>query len=298
MQKHTKTIGFIGIGLMGTPMVKRLLAAGFSVVIWNRTPEKCRALQASGATIAPSAQELVAAVDIVMLCLSNTAVVDTVIFGEKGIASALQPEQVVVDFSSIDPEKTKEISAALMQANGTEWIDAPVSGGTKGAETGALIIMAGGDATVLSKVKPFLDPLARSVTHMGPSGAGQMAKICNQMIVASNAMVIAEVVALARRADVDVSKLPQALAGGFADSIPLQVLVPQMADHDFTLKWKVATLLKDLNGAAQMADLQGAATPVTNAARLALEKHDAAGNSDRDFSSIIELYEAAQNEAD
>ena len=103
MQKHTKTIGFIGIGLMGTPMVKRLLAAGFSVVIWNRTPEKCRALQASGATIALSAQELVAAVDIVMLCLSNTAVVDTVIFGEKGIASALRPEQVAVDFSSIDP---------------------------------------------------------------------------------------------------------------------------------------------------------------------------------------------------
>ena len=285
-------IGFIGLGLMGTPMVKRLLGAGFNVTLWNRTADKCDALKEQGAQVAATMADLTLSCDTIMLCLSDTIAVEQVVFGQNGLAQTLTAGQTLIDFSSIDPNATAKFASKLKDTTGTNWVDAPVSGGTKGAEAGTLIIMAGGETDVLARIMPALKPLSQKVTHMGPSGSGQTTKICNQMIVASNALVIAETIALARKSGVDISMLSEALVGGFADSIPLQILAPQMAAHDFTLKWKVRTLAKDLAAAEQLAALHHAQTPVTATARNQLRAHGEKGNSDRDLSTIIELYES------
>ncbi|NIB40713.1 NAD(P)-dependent oxidoreductase [Pseudomaricurvus alkylphenolicus] len=287
----THRIGFIGIGLMGSRMVSRLLGAGYTVHVWNRTPEKAKALVAEGAVSAKDVEELVTGSDVVMLCLSETDAVETMAFGENGIVHYGTPGKVLVDFSSIHPQKSKDFAEHLQQQCGMQWIDAPVSGGTAGAENGSLIIMAGGDEKTLKNIRPVFDPLCQRLTHMGGPGSGQMTKVCNQMVVANNALVIAEMMALGRSAGVDVAKLPEALAGGFADSIPFQILAPQMADHDFTLKWKVATLLKDLNLGVDLADGEEQRVPMSLRGVELLKDHAIAGNADRDLSTLITIYE-------
>ncbi|NIB42483.1 NAD(P)-dependent oxidoreductase [Pseudomaricurvus alkylphenolicus] len=286
-------IGFAGIGLMGGPMVGRLLSADYNVNVWNRTVSKADALVARGATLAKDLQQLVQRSDIVMLCMSDTAAVESMVFGEGGIAEHGANNKVLVDFSSIDPLASKSFAKRLKDLCGMDWIDAPVSGGTAGAEAGSLIIMAGGDASVLERVQPVLAPLSQRVTHMGGPGSGQMTKLCNQMVVANNALVIAEMMALGRSAGVDVAKLPEALAGGFADSIPFQILAPQMAAHDFTLKWKVATLLKDLNGAVELANKTSGQIPMSQCGVQLLQSHAHSGFADKDLSSLICRYEVS-----
>lgn len=294
--KNSLRIGFIGIGLMGGPMVRRLLAAGYRVTIWNRTVQKCESLEKQGAKVADSIAALVAEVDVIMLCLSDTKAVEDIVFGENAIENSARSGQVLIDFSSIDPGATENYASILKKNRDVDWIDAPVSGGTKGAEDGTLIIMAGGEISVLDRIKPVFRPLSKKVTHMGPNGAGQMTKLCNQMVVACNGLVIAEMIALARRANVEVDKLPEALAGGFADSIPLQILAPQMAEHDFTLKWKVSTLLKDLNSAVAVSKLSTGKTPMSDVALQLLRGHADKGNSDKDFSTVIELYDLSNKD--
>ncbi len=289
-------LGFAGLGLMGERMVGRLLAAGSTVTVWNRSPDKLASLTSQGASAATSLAELTEASDVIMLCLADTAAVEAVVFGEEGIAKYGSRGKVLVDFSSIDPLATPELARRLEERCGMHWIDAPVSGGTQGAEQGSLVIMAGGDAALLDTLRPLLAPLCKRLTHMGPSGAGQMTKLCNQMVVANNALVIAEMVSLCRSAGVAVDKLPEALAGGFADSLPFQILVPQMAAHDFTLKWKVATLAKDLAGAAAVAALKEQPVPMTLRGAELIADHAAAGFADQDLSTLIRMFEAATEE--
>lgn len=284
-------IGFAGIGLMGGPIVERLLAAGYTVNVWNRTQAKAEALVAKGACLATDIKTLVENSDILMSCLSDTTAVEAMVFGSGGIAQFGDESKILVDFSSIDPLACKEFAVRLREQCGMQWIDAPVSGGTAGAEAGTLIIMAGGDADTLARIRPVLEPLSQRVTHMGGPGSGQMTKLCNQMVVANNALVIAEMMALGRSAGVDVGKLPEALAGGFADSIPFQILAPQMAAHDFTLKWKVATLLKDLNGAVELAEKTDGQVPMSQQGVELLRAHAQCGNADRDLSTLICRYE-------
>jgi len=284
-------IGFIGLGLMGGPMVSRLLAENYSVIVWNRTPEKAQTLVEEGARCATDIAELVRDVDVVMMCLSDTAAVEGLVFGAHGVAQYGASGKILIDFSSIDPLATKEFATRLHQQCEMQWIDAPVSGGTGGAKAGTLIIMAGGRVDCLESVREVFDPLCSRLTHMGEVGAGQMTKLCNQMVVACNALVIAEMMALGRSAGVDVGRLPEALAGGFADSIPFQILAPQMAVHDFTLKWKVATLLKDIDGAVQMAEKLQSETPMSRKGCDLLRACAKGGNGDRDLSSLITMYE-------
>jgi len=284
-------IGFIGLGLMGGPMVSRLLAANYSVTVWNRTPEKAQALVEEGARCASSIADLVGDADVVMMCLSDTAAVESLVFGAHGVAQYGASEKTLIDFSSIDPSASKAFATRLQQHCEMQWIDAPVSGGTAGAKAGTLIIMAGGNVNSLESVCEVFDPLCSRLTYMGEAGAGQMTKLCNQMVVACNSLVIAEMMALGRSAGVDVRRLPQALAGGFADSIPFQILAPQMAAHDFTLKWKVATLLKDIDGAVQMAEKLQSETPMSRKGCDLLRACAEAGNGERDLSSLITMYE-------
>lgn len=284
------SLAFAGIGLMGLPMCRRLLAAGFPLTVWNRSPDKCVPLAEQGARVAARPAELCEA-DILMLCLADTAAVRDVVFGSEGIVEQARPGQLLVDFSSAEPAATREMAAELEARTGMRWVDAPVSGGTPGAEAGSLAIMAGGREEDVERIRPVLAHLGQRLTRMGEVGAGQVTKVCNQMIVACNALVIAEVVALAERAGVDASLIAPALAGGFADSKPLRILAPQMADSCFEpIKWHVRTLLKDLDTAVRLSREQGSATPMSGLAAQLMRLHASQGHAERDPATLVLQY--------
>ncbi|MFG3450958.1 NAD(P)-dependent oxidoreductase [Pseudomonas knackmussii] len=285
------SIAFAGIGLMGLRMCRRLLAAGYPLTVWNRSPEKCAPLTEAGARQARSPADLCDAADIVLLCLADTAVVREVVFGAGGIIEGARAGQLLVDHSSLEPAATRSMATELEARSGMRWVDAPVSGGTAGAEAGSLAIMAGGLREDVERVRPVLAHLGQRLTHMGDVGAGQVTKACNQMIVACNALVIAEVVALAERSGVDASLIAPALAGGFADSKPLQILAPQMANSEFEpVKWHVRTLLKDLDTAVQLSREEGSTTPMTGLASQLMRLHGSQGHLDHDPSTLVDMY--------
>ncbi len=285
------SIAFAGIGLMGLRMCRRLLAAGYPLTVWNRSPEKCAPLTEAGARQARSPADLCDAADIVLLCLADTAVVREVVFGAGGIIEGARAGQLLVDHSSLEPAATRSMATELEARSGMRWVDAPVSGGTAGAEAGSLAIMAGGLREDVERVRPVLAHLGQRLTHMGDVGAGQVTKACNQMIVACNALVIAEVVALAERSGVDASLIAPALAGGFADSKPLQILAPQMANSEFEpVKWHVRTLLKDLDTAVQLSREEGSATPMTGLASQLMRLHGSQGHLDNDPSTLVDMH--------
>ncbi|WP_165369557.1 MULTISPECIES: NAD(P)-dependent oxidoreductase [unclassified Pseudomonas] len=298
MMSTRPSLGFAGIGLMGLPMCRRLLAAGYPLTVWNRNPAKCAPLVEAGARQVATPAELCEQADVVMLCLADTAVVREVVFGPAGVAEGAKPGQLLVDFSSLEPTATREMAAELADKTGMAWLDSPVSGGVVGAEAGSLAIMVGGDAADLDRVRPVLLALGQRVTHMGGVGAGQVTKACNQMIVACNALVIAEVVALAEQAGVDASLIAEALAGGFADSRPLQILAPQMAESRFEpVKWHVRTLLKDLDTAVKFSRETGSATPISGLAAQLMRLHGAQGFLQKDPATLVQMYRAP-NSAD
>ncbi len=297
MMSTLPSLGFAGIGLMGLPMCRRLLAAGYPLTVWNRNPGKCTPLVEAGARQVATAAELCQHADVVMLCLADTSVVREVVFGPAGIASGAKSGQLLVDFSSLEPTATREMASALADQCGMNWLDAPVSGGVVGAEAGSLAIMVGGAAADLERVKPILLKLGQRVTHMGGVGAGQVTKACNQMIVACNALVIAEVVALAERSGVDAGLIAEALAGGFADSRPLQILAPQMAESRFEpVKWHVRTLLKDLDTAVKFSREQGSSTPISGLAAQLMRLHGGQGFLEKDPSTLVQMYRAPGSE--
>ncbi|WP_375056507.1 NAD(P)-dependent oxidoreductase [Zobellella sp. DQSA1] len=284
-------LGFIGIGLMGQPMTQRLLQAGFEVRVWNRSPDKLAVVKAAGAIEAASIAELVEQVDLVLLCLANTAVVEEVVFGAGGVAGHGRAGQLLVDFSSSDPQVTRAFAARLQDSCGMGWVDSPVSGGVAGAEAGTLAIMCGGEAADIARIRPVLAPLSQRVTHMGPIGAGQVTKVCNQMIVGCNLMVLAEMMALAKSCGVAADKIPEALAGGFADSRPMQLTGPLMAaESDPEPKWHVRTLLKDLDMAVAQSQRAGSATPMSGLAAQLMRQHGSQGYLERDPATLIKLY--------
>lgn len=290
MTQKTTVLGFVGMGLMGSRMTTRLLAAGYQVWVWNRSPDKCLPLVTQGAKLAATLADLARECDVIMLCLSDTAAVESVVFGEQGLAEYVQNEQLIVDFSSITPDATRDFAARL-RTKGVYWLDSPVSGGVMGAENGTLILMAGGEVQHIERFKPIAEHLGQKLTHMGEVGTGQITKICNQMIVASNALLIAETVALAAKAGVDATQLAPALAGGFADSLPLQILAPRMATNTFEpVQWKVQTLLKDLDNALALAKENTSSTPISALAAQLLRLHAAQGASLDDLSSVVKLF--------
>ena len=291
MATSNYTLGFVGIGLMGRPLTLRLLKAGFTVNVWNRSPEKLGDVLAAGAKPCAGVAELVVRSNVVILCLADSAAVKEVV--ENAVFQSGAADKLLIDLSSIAPDTTIQLAAELKQRCGMRWVDAPVSGGTAGAEQGTLAIMAGGDDGDIAVAREVLQPLYSRLTHMGPVGSGQITKICNQMIVSCNVMVIAEMMALAQKAGVDAGKIPQALAGGFADSKPLQIVGPEMAEARFEpVKWRVKTLLKDLNMAAALAKEQASAIPMSGLAAQLMQLHGSQGFCDCDPSTLIKLYQA------
>lgn len=279
-------IAFLGIGLMGSRMATRLIQAGFQVAVWNRTASACDELIDIGA----QALELsdIGEYPVILICLADDKAVKAVF---EQIQPNLKAKQVIVDFSSLSVAATKTLAQAATTHDVT-WIDSPVSGGTAGAEQGTLVIFAGGDAQTITELTPIYNVLSQRVTRMGDTGTGQATKICNQLIVAANSALIAEAVALADRAGVDTTLLAPALAGGFADSKPFQILTPRMATHTFEpVQWKVQTLSKDLNNAVTLANNVNLDIPVAQKALLQLQTHQKNGFAEKDLATMIQLIE-------
>ncbi|NNH36177.1 NAD(P)-dependent oxidoreductase [Acinetobacter sp. NIPH 2377] len=284
--RNTK-IAFLGMGLMGSRMATRLIQAGFEVAIWNRTASACDVLIDMGAT-ALDVQDI-GQYPVILTCLADDAAVQAVY---DQIQNQLQAGQVIVDFSSLSVDKTKTL-AQQAQTRQVQWIDSPVSGGTAGAEQGTLVIFAGGDLQTIQDLSLIYNVLSQRVTRMGETGTGQATKICNQLIVAANSTLIAEAVALAAQAGVDTTLLAPALAGGFADSKPFQILTPRMATHTFEpVQWKVQTLSKDLNNAVLLAEQFNLNIPVAKQALSQLKTHQNKGYAEADLATVIQLVES------
>jgi 3-hydroxyisobutyrate dehydrogenase len=283
-------LAYIGLGLMGLPMTRRLLAAGYAVHVWNRSPGKLAPAVDAGAIPAASPRAAAAAADIVLMCLFDAGAVESVVFGPDGIAGAGGAGKVLVDHASIRPDKTREFAARLRAMNGMDWIDAPVSGGVKGATEGSLAIMCGGDATAFERARPVMASYAANVNLMGPSGSGQVTKLCNQVICGTTMVVIAEAVRLAQNAGVDARLLTRALAGGFADSKPLQILAPRMIDRPEESIGAADTMLKDLDTAVDLGRETGTPLPVAGLAAQLLRTLAAQGKGGEEISAIIDLY--------
>ena len=275
-------VAFLGMGLMGSRMATRLIQAGFDVAIWNRTQSACDVLIDMGGTALQL--EGIYQYPIILTCLADDQAVHSVF---EQIRPNLKAGQVIVDFSSLSVDKTKQLAEHAQQV-GVTWIDSPVSGGTAGAELGTLVVFAGGNAETIQDLSLIYNVLSQRVTRMGDTGTGQATKICNQLIVAANSTLIAEAVALADKAGVDTRLLAPALAGGFADSKPFQILSPRMATHLFEpVQWKVQTLSKDLNNAVQLAAQHQLDIPVAARALQQLQVHQQQGYAEADLASVI-----------
>ncbi len=289
MQLAHGKIAFLGMGLMGSRMATRLINAQFEVAVWNRTASACTALLEQGAHALDLAN--IGTYPVILLCVADDTAAESVY---AQIENQLQAQQIIVDFSSLSVAATQRLFQAAA-AKQVTWIDSPVSGGTTGAEQGSLVVFAGGDAATIADLSPIYQVLAQRVTRMGDSGTGQATKICNQLIVAANSTLIAEAVALADQAGVDTTLLAPALAGGFADSKPFQILSPRMATHIFEpVQWKVQTLAKDLNNAMQLAQDFGLHIPVAKQALSQLTTHQNQGYAQADLATVIHLLEANQ----
>lgn len=276
-------IAFLGMGLMGSRMATRLLQAGFQVAVWNRTTTACDPLIAMGA-LALSLEQI-SDYPVILTCLADDQAMAAV-FAQ--IAPFLVAGQVIVDFSSLSVAQTL-LLAEQAQTKQVNWIDSPVSGGTAGAEQGNLVIFAGGNRAVIDALSLIYKVLSQRVTRMGNNGTGQATKICNQLIVAANSTLIAEAVALAEHTGVDTRLLAPALADGFADSKPFQILAPRMATQTFEpVQWKVQTLSKDLNNAVQLARSLELDIPVAQQALSQLKAHQDQGFAEADLASLIQ----------
>jgi len=294
--QQAEKLGYLGLGLMGFPMTRRLLNAGYEVTIWNRSPGKVAGLFDAGAKPANNPRDVAATATIIFMCVTDAAAVEEVVFGPDGLAASPGVGKLVVDFSSIHPDSARAIAARLKAANGMGWVDAPVSGGTKGAEEGTLAVMTGGDAADIERVRPYVLAMARRLTHMGPTGAGQTTKLCNQVIVGCAMAVLAEATRLATNAGIDAGRLPEALAGGFADSIPLQLFVPRMVQgiHSPPLG-HIATMLKDLDTAADVARNTSSPVPMAALAGQLFRLAKAARGAHAD---ALEIYKLSDSNID
>lgn len=241
-----RQVGYIGLGIMGGAMAANLARAGYPLVVYNRTREKCGPLRELGATVADSPADLAAREpDVVCINVSDTPDVEEILFGDHGLASGARPGLIVIDHSTIRPDATQRFAARL-EASSVALLDAPVSGGDVGARNATLTIMVGGDAQSFARVRPLLEAVGRSITHLGPSGMGQVCKACNQIAVSVNLLGACEALALARASGLDLAQMIEVLGGGAAASWQLANLGPKIATGDLAPGFMVDLVLKDL----------------------------------------------------
>jgi len=285
-------IGFIGLGIMGRPMALNLSRAGHALLVPER-PSLAEEIRAA-ATVLPSAAEVAAAAEVVILMLPDTPDVDSVLFGDGRVAEALTDDTLVIDMSSISPTATKTF-AERVNARGCDYLDAPVSGGEVGARNAALTIMVGGPQAAFDRALPLFQAMGKTITLVGGNGAGQVTKVANQIIVALNIEAVAEALVFASKAGADPAKVREALMGGFASSRILEVHAERMIRRTFEPGFRIALHQKDLNLALQSARELGVALPHTASAQQLLSSVMADGGSQRDHSALVTALETLSN---
>lgn len=281
-----QTIGFIGLGLMGKPMAQNLARAGATVVVHNRSQGAVEALVAEGMLAGGSPAGVAAKADTVIMMLSDTPAVEAVLLGADGVIDGLRPGTLVIDMGTTKVPRTRAFAEAVAEKGG-QYVDAPVSGGTIGAENGTLTIMAGGDDAAFTRAQPILGVLGGRITHVGGVGTGQVAKAANQVIVGLNIGAVAEALTLARHAGADPARVREALSGGFADSRILDVHGQRMIDGAFKPGAKSTTQRKDMDQAIELATELGIDLPATRLSRDLYDKLIAAGGADLDHAALI-----------
>ena len=278
-------IGFIGLGIMGKPMARNLLAAGFPVTAHSRSPGPVDELVNAGAARADDAASVAASSDVTITMLPDTTDVEQVLVGAGGVIEGVAAGALVIDMSSIDPGPTREIATAFA-SKGVAMLDAPVSGGQKGAIDATLSIMVGGDDTSFARATPIFEGLGKNIVHIGPSGAGQICKACNQLVVAATIEAVAEALLLAERSGVDAAKVREALLGGFAGSKILEVHGQRMLDRSFDPGFRIGLHRKDARIVEEAAAATATPIPSFTAVTAQLQKAVDAGDGDRDHSAL------------
>ncbi len=287
------TLGFVGLGIMGTPMAGHLLAAGHTVFAYDQKPLP-EELVAKGLKACASSKDVAAACDIFFVMVPDTPHVGAVLFGENGAAEGLKKGSIVVDMSSISPIETKEY-AKKIEALGCDYLDAPVSGGEVGAKNATLSIMVGGKDEIFAKVRPLFELMGKNITLVGGVGAGQTAKVANQMIVAMNIEAVAEALLFASKAGADPARVREALMGGFASSKILEIHGDRMVKRTFDPGFRIALHQKDLNLALGAAKAMGVALPNTATCQELFNACAARGGSGWDHSAMVKALELLAN---
>ena len=291
MNAPRSRIGYVGVGLMGLPMVTRLASLGYPVRAYDIVADKVSAAVGAGATAAQNPADAARDVDFVLLNLPTTEAVEAAAFGARGVAEALNPPQLVVDFSTVKVDSGREFAKRLRAQTGCAWIDAPVSGGPPASGSGTLTVMAGGDAADIERITPLMGDIASRFTAMGPSGAGLVAKMINQLIVGCTHAVMAEALLMAEAAGIDAARIPQCLAGGHADGTLLQRLYPRMAQRDFAPQGYARQLLKDLEMVNALAAELKTPLPMAAEALSLYRMLIHLGYAELDTSAVFKLYE-------
>lgn len=287
-QPGKTTIGFIGLGIMGRPMARNLMKAGFCLRVYNRSRARVDELAAEGATPATSPADAASGADVVITMLPDSPDVEQVVMGPSGVREGLRPGGVLIDMSTISPIVTRELASKLA-GQGIAMLDAPVSGGEKGAIEATLSIMVGGDEAVFEACRPIFEALGRNIVYMGPSGAGQVTKACNQIVVGVTIQAVSEALTLAARAGVDPARVRQALLGGFAQSRILDLHGARMLEGNFKPGFKVRLHHKDLGIALSTGRSLGVPLLATSLVNELLGVLEARGRGDWDHSALAAL---------
>ena len=282
-------IGFIGLGIMGKPMAKNLLKAGHELFVFDINKDSVADVQAAGGKSTSSAAEAASNAEIVITMLPNSPHVKTAILGEKGVLEGIKSGTIIIDMSSIAPLASQEVDKAC-KAKGIKMLDAPVSGGEPKAIDGTLAIMVGGDKDIFEKVKPILLQVGASAIHCGNIGAGNSAKLANQVIVALNIAAVAEALTLVKKAGVDPDLVFQAIKGGLAGSTVLNAKAPMMIDSNFKPGFKIDLHIKDLANALDTGHGVGSPLPLTSLVREMMETLHADGFGQDDHSALARYY--------
>lgn len=288
-----KKVALIGAGAMGGAIGTRLIETGNQLTVFDLDAEKVAALTSLGAQSASTAAEAASISDVVILSLNSPKIVRIAVFGKDGVAAGAKPGTLIIDMSSIDPEATKELAADAAE-KGLRWVDSPLSGGAPKALVGQLTLMAGGSEKDVADAHRVLRHVASNYTHMGPCGAGQTTKLINQVLCGLNFLAVAEATQLALDAGVDAAKIPQALKGGRADSAILQEYMPRYVARDYRRTGRIDNMVKDLNGAQDLARRTNTAMPLTAVCAEVHRMLTAAGLGGEDQAALMEFFSGAK----
>jgi 2-hydroxy-3-oxopropionate reductase len=285
----TDRVALIGAGAMGGAIGARLVTTGTHLIVYDRDPAKVQALTALGSAGAASAAEAAQGAVAVILSLNAAAIVRAAVFGPDGVAAGAAAGTLIIDMSSINPEATRALAAEAAERH-LHWVDSPLSGGIPKAATGDLTLMQGGTTRAVARAQGILSRVAANQTHMGPAGAGQTTKLINQVLCGLGFLAVAEATALAEAAGVDVARIPQALRGGRADSVILQEYMPRFAARDYRRTGRIDNMVKDLNGAQDLARLTHTAMPLTATCAEVHRLLTAAGLGGEDQAALMEYF--------